>query len=221
MGVRLVRGIQRLSKEFNSTKLIIGVRHPVKFFQSFYNYRVTEMYDNHERIEVPSPMKLIGNKGWRDVSTDLARFELSLMQLAKVDLTTKELHEMAARGLTMAPSPFKIFLYTIDQLEDKNEDRALRFRQDIQQFLGLDSLIDPFQHENVNTFVGKTRHPETIDICDSKHSQVRKVLINQGEKTRRWITDKFIKSNEVIAGDESHFLELIEDWGKDPCQSTS
>ena len=39
-------------------------------------YRVTEMYDRGDREEVPSPNDLVGSNKWRDVSTDLARYEL-------------------------------------------------------------------------------------------------------------------------------------------------
>merc|ERR1712150_422456 len=47
MGIRDGLGIQRLGKYSPKTKLIVGVRHPVRFFESFYNYRVTEMYNNN------------------------------------------------------------------------------------------------------------------------------------------------------------------------------
>ena len=39
-------------------------------------HRVTEMYDRGDREEVPSPNDLVGSNKWRDVSTDLARYEL-------------------------------------------------------------------------------------------------------------------------------------------------
>ena len=40
------------------------------------SHRVTEIYDKGEKVDVPSPNDLIGSNKWRDVSTDLARYEL-------------------------------------------------------------------------------------------------------------------------------------------------
>ena len=33
------QGIEFLEEHFRDTKVVIGLRHPVSFFQSFYNYR--------------------------------------------------------------------------------------------------------------------------------------------------------------------------------------
>ena len=45
---------KNLSKYFYKTKLIVGVRHPVLWFQSFYNYRV-----HYEYAEMPAPHVLL------------------------------------------------------------------------------------------------------------------------------------------------------------------
>ena len=58
---------------------------------SFFLTRVTEIFRMDLEIEKPpSPLELIGNK-WRDVSTDLARYELSLMQLGKTPMSYVDL----------------------------------------------------------------------------------------------------------------------------------
>jgi hypothetical protein len=64
-------------------KIIVGVRHPVSWFQSYYNYRVIEIHDKNVVIQPPTAESLIGSKSWMGVSTDGARFELGLMQLGK------------------------------------------------------------------------------------------------------------------------------------------
>jgi hypothetical protein len=87
MAISDTTGIQLISANFRYTKIIVGVRHPVSFFQSFYNYRITEMYNIGDIEPVPSPNELVGNNKWRDVSTDLARYELSLMQLGKTPMS--------------------------------------------------------------------------------------------------------------------------------------
>jgi hypothetical protein len=76
MAISDTTGIQLIASNFRYTKIIVGVRHPVLFFQSFYNYRITEMHNIGNFEPVPSPNELVGSNKWRDVSTDLARYEL-------------------------------------------------------------------------------------------------------------------------------------------------
>ena len=212
------RGIMKLSKKTNSTKLIIGVRHPLLFFQSYYNYRITEMHDQGKVVVPPSPESLIGEKNqWRDVSTDIARFELGLMQLGKTELTSEQLIGLGIKGRRLAPTPFKIFLYSLEQLNDSDEERSHEFRKDLQSFLELEHDILPFSHENLNNFVGKDKLPETIDICDSRFQELRRLLLKQGERTQTWIQRKFLESSDVTVGGKDNFLRIIKDWDKDPC----
>lgn len=220
--VRDVKSIELLELLNPETKIIIGVRHPVLLFQSFFNYRVVS--HNHEtRFEgkkVPDPNSLIGseNIAWRGVYTDLAKYEDSLMQLGKVDLSTGDLKQMAAQGLILAPTSLRVFLYEVDQLSDVNDERATQFRRDMQRFLGLENPILPFDKRNV--VANKGTYPETINICDEKYQHLREVLIHHADKTRHWIRDRFIKSDDVIiGGDKQHFLELLAKWGEDPCPS--
>ena len=63
-----IRGIKILSENSPNTKIIIGVRHPVLFFQSFfYNYRITVMYNKGLKEEVPPTETLLGDKHWKCV----------------------------------------------------------------------------------------------------------------------------------------------------------
>ena len=212
------RGLLKLSKKNKSTKLIIGVRHPLLFFQSYYNYRITEMHDQGKVIVPPSPESLIGEKNqWRDVSTDIVRFELGLMQLGKTELTSEQLIGLGIKGRRLSPTPFKIFLYSLEQLNDSDEERSHEFRRDLKNFLELKHDILPFSHENLNNFVGKDRLPETIDICDGRYQELRRLLLKQGERTKNWIQRKFLESNDVIVGGKENFLRIIKDWDKDPC----
>jgi len=101
--------LQAISRHFPGAGLVVGVRHPVAWFESFYNYR---MYKNNFTIAtslVPAPEDLIGEcllymgadekrelakrKGWGDdavrefglVCTDLARFHVNLSALGKTN----------------------------------------------------------------------------------------------------------------------------------------
>ena len=210
----LINGLIQISEEL---RIIIGVRHPVHLFQSFYNYRVTEMYVRKKVEHAPNPEKLTGQKGWKGVSTNLVQFEFSLMQLAKTFLSTKDLMFMSSRGLSvLKPNSIKIFLYSLEQIKDQNETRSALFRASMQQFLGLENPIEPFTHENNNKAV---KYPETINICDEKFNKLRKMLILNGKATQKWILNQFMQSKDVIVGVQDQFIKSLEKWSDDPCSS--
>jgi hypothetical protein len=207
-GIRSSEGLDRLQHHSPNTRMLIGVRHPVQYFESFYNYRVTEHYDLGAEEWIPPIEYLLGDStGWKGVHAGNARFELSLMQLGKTDINPQD-----------QPSQFKIFMYSIEQLDDPNEERAAGFRQDMQDFLGLQKPLDSFSRENVNHFKGEKAHDETIDICDERYKELRFHMAARGKQTQLWIRDEFLKSPDVFVGDEARFLELIQTWGGDPCE---
>ena len=216
-----VRGLSKLATIHNDLKIIIGVRHPVSWFQSYYNYRITEMHDKNTVTKPPLPQQLIGSHSWRGISTDGARFELGLMQLGKIELDQKELLMLAKSGRRVFPSKFKVFLYSIDQLEDSDEERSKKFRYDLQTFLELQNEIKQIPRSNVNHFVGKSRHPETINICDTRYYKLRSILTKNGMKSNQWFQSRFVDHVDVTVGGRDHFLQIIDKWGSDPCVSQS
>ena len=110
---------------------------------------------------------------------------------------------------------FIVFLYEIEQLEDKNVQRSTKFRHDMQRFLNLDTPLDPFTSENNNSDV---HYPgSSIRICDDKYKNLRSLLTRQGNVTRKWIEENFMQSNDVFVSNRPHFLKSLEKWGVDPC----
>ena len=71
-----------LNPQHEETKLIIGMRHPVRLFESFWNYR--ELVHHN----MPPPSTLIGSSkvGSLGVYTEIGQFEEYLMQLGKFSL---------------------------------------------------------------------------------------------------------------------------------------
>ena len=222
--VRLPSATENLVKISNNTHLIIGLRHPILWFQSFYNYRVWEHFEyNMTRMEIiPYPRELTsGGKHWRVVSTALARFEDYLQQLDKVDLTPDEMNEMLYGEKfwprRLVPNTYKIFMYVDEQLNDKDTIRRVQLQRDLQEFLGLQTPILDFGtiKSNANTDYYK----EYIDICDSQYSSIRSELLEQAKKTSAWIRNKFIESEDVVVSDKEHFLSILSSWNEDPCEA--
>ncbi len=214
------KGLNQLQHINHEIKIIIGVRHPIHWFQSFYNYRVTEMHDKDKVVVPPPPQILKAPRSWKGVSTLGSRFEIALMLLGKVNLDSDDLKLLRTFKRVknvLAPNSFKIFLYDIDQLSDANEERSRVFRKELQDFLNLKQPIGTIPRSNINHFTHENKHPETIDICEAKYNGLRVELMKNGQLSNEWIKSKFVHSEDVVVGGKEHFLELIDRWSKDPC----
>lgn len=214
--------IENLVKLSDDTKLVVGVRHPVLWYQSFYNYRVWGKYEYPDLYvePIPSPFELNGAKDWRDVTMAYAKYEVYLQQLAKVPLSSKELRQMIASDSLWekrsSPNPYKVFIYTDEQLGDRNDTRQSQFRLDMQEFLGLKTPLVDF-----NTMPKINSHPEVydeyMDVCDPKYASIKQTLLSTGKKSSDWILNKFIKSRDVVVSNIDFFRSSVQKWGEDPC----
>ena len=169
-----------------------------------------------------APIELMyGTKDWHQVSTSYAKFEVFLMQLAKVDLDMQELSSMVASdrlwNKRITRNSFRVFIFELEQISDANEPRGARFRRDLKQFLGLEAPLADFR--DVTGGRGQpTRYAEQIDICDQQHDGLRKQLLKDGRKTATWIRNRFILSDDVVTSNGDHFNSLLGTWGVDPCK---
>ena len=213
--------ISRMEKHSPDAKFIVGVRHPILMMQSFYNYRVTEIYQRGLEEKIPSFEAAISRKQpWKGVSVDATRFDLFLKQYGKTDMSPEDLFGLMGHPgyqLAIQPNRFNIFLYTVDQMQDEDKERNQEFRASLQRYLGLSEPLAPFSHENINHHVGAKGFNETIDICEDRYSSIRKDLIEQGIKSADWIRDHFIRSRDVVVANEKHFLATLDSWRVDPC----
>lgn len=200
-----------------NTKLIIGVRHPVRFLESFYNYRVMDQYRKKIKGPIPPLATLTGGKVWFGVTTQNARFEVFLSQLGKTDMTLEDIENLkVVRNMAVVPNSFKVFLYSLEQLEDANANRREAFVHELASFLDLKYPLN-IGHENKNHFVGQNGYNETIDICNGKYDELRDELVYQGGESQMWLRNKFLESADVTVANKGHFLSTIQSWGSDPC----
>eukprot|EP00550_Attheya_septentrionalis_P011736 CAMPEP_0198301492 /NCGR_PEP_ID=MMETSP1449-20131203/51829_1 /TAXON_ID=420275 /ORGANISM="Attheya septentrionalis, Strain CCMP2084" /LENGTH=288 /DNA_ID=CAMNT_0044003589 /DNA_START=268 /DNA_END=1131 /DNA_ORIENTATION=+ len=190
VSLRFPKFLERLEMINENAKLVIGVRHPVLFFQSYYNYRVVSTIKG-KKLPIPDIRDLVGgsDKAWRGVYTGY-KFEDKLMQLGKVHLDVDDMTELAKKNMSLSPTPLKVFLYDVSQLQDPDKSRNSDFRSDLQQFLGIEKKIEPFGMRNVVANQGN--FSEMVDICEDKYKDLRVRLCKQGEKSFHWIRDKFL-----------------------------
>jgi Sulfotransferase family len=108
--------IHRLSQHSPHTKFIIGLRHPLLYLQSLYNYRVLEVHlgkkksGNLQSLSLDTSRRSSNNAtiptlqdifqsseqtqiSWWDVSPLAPRFEVYLAQFCKTNLSVQEMHD--------------------------------------------------------------------------------------------------------------------------------
>jgi hypothetical protein len=201
---------------FPKTNFIVGIRHPILWFESFYNFRVNNLY-NHFRM--PPADELIGHCGPRNrgVCTSRGNFHIFLRNLGKTNTTDPDESRYIAKGLRrfecVIPSKRRIFLYEISQLSDKNETRSTAIRDDLQQFLGLREPIAPFiwfkPGKNHTREELKRVDKKKIDICDDKFAKLRSTLMEQSVNASKWIREYFVGAEDVVVSSKEHFSDVL------------
>lgn len=215
-----------ISRYWPLTPIFVGIRHPVTWFESFYNFRANNIHGI-----MPHANKLVGKctRGKMLVCTDRALFHVELASLGKTNMTSPEELEMIQRHpkqLKKLPPRFsnKIFLFTTDQLADKNTTRMELFRKDVQHVIGFTQEMPPMVHVKPGVkWDNKTqalKDSKKIDICDSEYDKLRAVLMGIARPASIWIRKYFIESgDEVVVSSPDYFKETLETWMHDPCDS--
>ena len=228
-----VHGLENYEKHFPRTKFIVSLRHPILWFQSFYNYKVRQHALKKHDMWRPNVMDLIGpcNAGSEYVThtyqkgeahregvcTNAARFHHYLSRLGFTEMSTSEELSLVDHGMAIASLPeARLFLMEINQFSIENQTRANTFTQDLQNYVGLENPLPPLlAHE-------KKQIPEDvknmfIDICDEQYDLIRSMLLETAREAHVWIRDYLLKSEQVVVSSLDHFLELLEGWDRDPC----
>jgi hypothetical protein len=208
-----IKALDAIAEYWPTCKLVVGLRHPVSWFQSFYNYRV------RHNFTMPPPESLIG-KCFQDshcVCTDDARFHLHLNLLGKTNHTTLEEKKLLVPLAHTVPKlgtlHNQVFLYEMGQLVDEDEARSYKYRRDLGNFLGLERELTPIvQPENSNPNVN-----QALDICEDRYRPLRQVLMEAAKPASEWIRTYFSKSPEVVISSPKFFNELLLEWMVDPC----
>ena len=181
---------------FPETKFIVGVRNPIRWFESFYNFRV------HNEFPMRPANRLVGKckKLNQGVCTDRANFSNFLAKI--------EDHR-------------QVFLYETSQL--KNSESTDVFLKDLQEFLGLKTpLKGPMIHVKPGRKPMSKEHEEElnskkINICDNQYANLRAVLKKQASASADWILEEFLSNPNVKVSSPDYFRSKLQEWHSDPC----
>jgi len=163
------------------------------------------------------------NDGNHNVCTDRANFHHYLSRLGKTDMNTPEETKLLVHDMNVIPVRGKVFLMDIAQLNATDEAASGHLAADLRDFLGLGSDLKALHERKTGKESHQHSDPERrrasmIDICDEEHSAVRAVLVRNGKEAMSWIRDYFLRSPDVVVSSRERFVEIIEEWGSDPCE---
>ena len=157
---------------------------------------MTELYDKGVLFKRRRTLEdiLHSTTPWKDMSAHSHRYELFLTQLAKTNLTTQEVYKWQKYypEVSWEPNKFPIFVYSIEQLNDKDVERSARFRQDLGNSSNSPIRWKRIGRENIIHFTQAKAHRETVNICDPRHDALRDRLLRDAMRTAKWIQDRFL-----------------------------
>ena len=208
---------------FPHTKLLVGIRHPVLWFESFYNHRV------HNKFPMPPPARLVGKcrKGMFNVCTARARFHVFLANLGKTSLSNPVelgLLGIAATALHPVPTTAPVFLYEVSQLaDDENAERQAQFLYDLQAFLDLPQHLNGLQWHKPGMAYESERARQAaekrkMDICHDQYASLRAILMTHAVNASAWIAQYFVAATGVTVSSRDYFVNtILPRWKVDPC----
>jgi len=214
------RSLRYFARYFSQTRLIVGIRHPVRWFESFYNFRVRHGGNNYT---LPDPHLLIGacTPSTDGICTDRANFHTNLGILGKTNLSNPV--EQALLRFPQKYMPYEssypihnpLFVYDVAQFYDTDPYRQEQFKLDLQRFLGL-TLPLPEPTDKDKSKSSRHKH-KAIDICDDQFIELRKELTTIGHRASHWIRYYLLESPEVYVSSRDYLDQILAEWKLDPC----
>ena len=212
--------LRYFARFFPQVRLVVGVRHPVLWFQSYYNFLA------RRNVTLPPPSELVGDCGPEShgVCTDRANFHANLAKLGKTNVShpsERHLLRWQSNRYNMVPEINNpVFLYDMAQIHDPNADRVAQFRLDLQHFLGLPSPIpDAAAAAAAKKTTSSRKKRAVLNICHPEYAAVRLELVRVGKRASAWIRRHFLEASQVYVSDPKHFRQILRDWQIDPCST--
>jgi hypothetical protein len=212
-------------------KLLVTIRHPVTWFNSFYNYRVVnnELWSirGHPNNLTINDSSLKGKASYVNAASGAFHRYLAHLGKTPLDKNERELlngflgdDELIGQP-PLVPNP--VFLMEMRQLGDSNSTRSFQLVKDLQTTLGLQQPIESITH--TNSFQQAAKKPRAqqknvMDICKDEFLPIREEMMHVARNASLWIREYFIKSSNVTVSSPEYFEELMESWMHDPCQTT-
>jgi len=238
-----------LSHYWPNTKLVVGVRHPIHWFQSFYNFRASV----YTASLLPPPEQLIGpciNKllsrqdrkqrqrqvdGGKDygLCTDDARFHVHLSHLSKTTSTTTTTTTHNNTAWSSGSSSLSSSSPSVEVPPPTSRLRHRIFLYEQSGQLGdTNSTRFELWQQDLWDFLGlldiprmpyptqQATPPGPFNICLSQYDSLRTVLLQHGKDAAEWIETHFVNHPDVTVSSPNYFRKRLQTWHIDPCHVT-
>lgn len=227
--------LKQLKDYFPKTGLIVGIRHPVWWFQSLYNFRTQNFGLD---TQLPHPDELIGKctASRHNTCTFKGDFAFHLYKLGKTDFehptdlerqiqerwpssnnNSSKIHADPVR------TPNKVLLFEMSQLSSTDPAKMDRFRSGVKDFVGLQQDMPPVPHripgKKFDNETQTIKNQRKIQICDEAYVVTRKHLVELSVQTYHWLFESFLQSPDVVVSDQRDFEEAMRPWLSDPCDT--
>jgi hypothetical protein len=226
--IRSPKSIRALSQYFPKTVLIIGIRHPVLWFESLFNFKVQNLRPQFPSDYWGDPNKLIGKcTSYRDfmcVGTAKGLFHLHLAQLGKTPNTQSLERQYSTLVGNIIKTENPVFLFDVEQLADTNEERVVAFRKDLENLVGLSTPLSSTPPrikpgKKLSKDLQESRDKHKIDICDPEYNLLRNELMKISMEASDWILHSgFLDHPDVHVSSPEYFRDILDrHWKADPC----
>jgi len=230
---KIISDTREWSTYLPRTLLIVGIRHPVLWFQSFWNQLISRQRQGKTTMSpyslVPICTRFCNSFGCKRhkrgpfrpfgvICIARARFHLALAQLGKTALNETERTLLAptdpdggdklANHRTRNP----IFLYEQTELSQDYvwADLAKLLRH--QGNLSHDRLV-----RSRGIKESSSAPVKKMQICDPQYEPLRKQLMPYAYEMSIWICRYFVGSEGVHVPSRARFCSLVQDYANDPC----
>ena len=228
--IRIPRSIRFLDRWFGKTILIVGIRHPISWFESLYNFKVQNLQEDLPSNQWGDPNLLIG--ACRDpfvfdcVGTHKGLFHVHLAMLGKTNQIEhlQKRYRILRNNIVATKNP--VFLFDVDQLNDDNATRRNIFKNDFKKLLGLSQELGPIPRLSPGKILSKElqedRDRHKISICDDKYLPLRAELMEIAREASDFILNRgFLDHQDVTVSSRPYFEHILGTrWTKDPCGAT-
>jgi hypothetical protein len=199
--------VRFLRKYWPKTKIIVGLRHPVLWFGSYYNFN----YRMGNKL--PPAETFVGKHFPGGVM-----YHEHLFRLGKTNTTDPTEYRMVGRTEpeVMSTMPNPIFLYEVSQPFDLNLTKRQIYAKDMTEFLNLSSALPALNTRKGDTSSGNYNFK--IDICRPQYKALRQELTHMGNNAADWLRTYFLVLPDVKVSSPERFDELLSTWSLDPCE---
>jgi len=230
-GTKCPRAIADDVSEFSTflprTNLIIGIRHPVLMYQSFWKMMARNQPIGSPAFNPYKHTKIQRGGLCRELCLDRVRMHLYLAALGKTPLNKEERKYLApgdydgGKNLRNKNISNPIFLFDITQFSEEESSKLEidLFWNDLAKFLHVPDITNmTVSRESQNN---DNRPKYSVDICAKKNDDLRALIMPYGYEMSIWLCDYLLvhvaNNSDVIIPDPDRFCKIIRGYSKDPC----